>query len=62
MGLQDSAKAQLVVAALHKFIAAPKTLHIALSSKDGLGADAAPLIGSPQALLDALEVEASADQ
>ena len=61
-GLQGSAKAQLVVAALHKFIAAPKTLHIALSSKDGLGADAAPLIGSPQALLDALEVEASADQ
>ena len=60
-GLQDSAKAQLVVAALHKFIAEPKTLHIALSSKDGLGADAAPLIGSPQALLDALEVEASAN-
>ncbi len=61
-GLQDSAKAQLVVAALHKFIAEPKTLHIALSSKDGLGADAAPLIGSPQALLDVLDVEASADK
>ncbi len=61
VGLQDSAKAQLLIAALHKFIEDPKTLHIALSSKDGLGADAAQLIGSPQALLDALEVQASAD-
>lgn len=60
-GLQDSAKAQLVVAALHKFIAEPKTLHIAMSSKHGLGADSLPLIGNPQALLDALDVEAGAD-
>ena len=61
-GLQASAKAQRVVAALHKFIAEPKTLHIALASKNGLGADAIPLIDSPQALLDALEVEAGADE
>ena len=57
-GLQDSAKAQLVVAALHSFIADPKTLHIALASKTGLGTDAISLIASPRALLDALDVEA----
>ena len=62
LGLGDSAKAQRVAAALQKFIADPKTLHIAISSKDGLGADSIPLIGSPQALLDAVEIEAGADE
>lgn len=61
-GLQDSPKAQLVVTALHKFIEKPSHLHIALSSKDGLGADAMPMLGNPQALLDALDVQAAADE
>lgn len=59
-GLQGSAKAQAIVAALHKFVVAPKTLHLALSSKEGLGAASVALIGDPQALLDALDVQASA--
>ena len=61
-GLQDSPKAQMVVAALRKFIENPKVLHIALSSKTGLGADAMPMLGNPQALLDALDVQAGADE
>ena len=59
-GLQASAKAQSIVAALHTFIADPKTLHIALASKNGLGAAVISGIDSPQALLDAVEVEAGA--
>ncbi len=62
IGLQGSAKAQGIVAALHKFIADPKTLHIAVASKSGLGAASMGLIDSPQALLDAVDVEASADE
>ena len=61
-GLQESEKAQRVVAALQKFIADPKTLHLSLASKSGLGADSAPLLSSPQALLDAMDVEASANE
>ncbi len=61
-GLQDSPKAQMVVTALHKFIEKPNNLHIALSSKDGLGAGAMPMLGNPQALLDALDVQAAADE
>ena len=61
-GLQASAKAQSLVAALHKFIADPKTLHIALASKNGLGANSLSMIDSPQTLLDAVDLEASADE
>lgn len=60
-GLQGSAKAQAVVAALHTFVVTPKTLHIAIASKEGLGAGSAALMGDPQALLDTLDVQASAD-
>ena len=62
LGLQGSTKAQNVVAALHKFIADPKTLHIALASKDGLGAGSLSMIDSPQTLLDAVDLQASADE
>ena len=61
VGLQESDKAQRIVAALQKFIAEPKTLHIALASKSGLGADSTPLLNDPKALLDAMDVEASAN-
>lgn len=61
-GLQDSDKAQIIVAALQKFIAKPKTLHIALASRNGLGVASIPLIDSPRTLLDAVEVEASASE
>lgn len=61
LDLRGSLKAERIVAALQKFIADPKTLHIALTSKNGLGAASLPLIDSPRALLDAVEVDASAD-
>lgn len=60
--LGGSANAKLVGGTIAKFIADPKTLHIGAVSKNGLGAPDLALIGSPDALLNALDIKASADQ
>ncbi len=58
----NNEKARLVGAAIAKFIADPKTLHVAIESKSGLGAAAIGLLGSPDLILDALDVQATADE
>ena len=57
----NNEKARLVGAAIARFIADPKTLHVAIGSKSGLGAAAIGLLGSPDLILDTLDVQASAD-
>ncbi len=57
----NNAKARLVGAAIAKFIADPRTLHIAIASKSGIGAAAIGLLGSPDLILDTLDVQASAN-
>ncbi len=47
--------------AVAKFIADPKTLHVSLGSKDGLGLGAVAMLGDPGALLDTLDIKATAD-
>ena len=57
----NNAKARLIGAAIAKFIADPQTLHIAIASKSGIGAAAIGLLGSPDLILDTLDVHASAN-
>ncbi len=49
-------------AAAAAFIAAPKTLHVSLASKDGLGASDLGRIGSPDDLLSRLDIQAEANR
>jgi hypothetical protein len=57
----NNEKAKMIGAAIAKFIADPKTLHVAIASKTGLGIAAMGLLGSPDLILDTLDVEAGAD-
>ena len=47
--------------AVSKFIADPKTLHVSLGSKEGLGVGAIAMLGDPGALLDSLDIKATAN-
>ena len=47
--------------AISKFIADPKTLHVSLGSKEGLGVGAIGMLGDPGALLDSLDIKATAN-
>ena len=58
----NSPKLKPLETALAKFIAAPKTLHIAIAAKNGLGAADMPLIADPTALLDQLDIQAAANE
>ncbi|MDR3464276.1 MAG: hypothetical protein P4L76_18385 [Beijerinckiaceae bacterium] len=51
-----------VGAAVAKFIAAPKNLHISVTAKDGLGVTDISLLGNPAAILSRLEIHAEANQ
>ena len=51
-----------VGAAVAKFIAAPKNLHISVTAKDGLGVTDISLLGEPSAILNRLEIHAEANQ
>ncbi|MGD0634856.1 MAG: hypothetical protein ABSA13_11340 [Beijerinckiaceae bacterium] len=51
-----------VGAAVAKFIAAPKNLHISVTAKDGLGVTDISLLGNPSAILSRLEIHAEANQ
>ncbi|WP_158809015.1 hypothetical protein [Beijerinckia sp. L45] len=51
-----------VGAAVAAFIAEPKTLHISAASKDGLGAADMGLLGTPDALLERLDIQAEANK
>ena len=57
-----SPKLKPLQAALVQFIAAPKTLHVSIATKDGLGAADMQLLGDPNALLDRLEIQATANE
>lgn len=57
-----SPKAKAIGAAIAKFIADPKTLHISIASQTGLGVAAAALVGTPDVLLDTLDVKATANE
>jgi hypothetical protein len=60
--LENGPNAKAIGAALAKFIAAPKTLHIVARSPDGLGASDFALIKQPGALMDKLEIQATANE
>ena len=47
--------------ALATFIAKPKTLHLAIATKNGLGIADMGLLGDPNALLDVLDIQANAN-
>ena len=47
--------------ALATFIAKPKTLHVAIAARNGLGAADVALLGDPNALLDVLDIQANAN-
>ena len=49
-------------AAAAAFVTAPKTLHVSLASKDGLGASDVGRIGSPDDLLSRLDIQAEANK
>ena len=54
--------AKLIGAAIAKFIADPKTLHISATSKNGVGAPDMGLLGTPDVLLNSLDMKASANE
>ncbi|MHB8884367.1 MAG: hypothetical protein ACYC5H_04620 [Methylovirgula sp.] len=54
--------ADVIAAALAKFIAQPKTFHLSVTAPDGIGALDVALIRDPATLLQKVEVEAAADQ
>ena len=58
--LGDSAGAKALAAALSKFAAEPKMLRITARAKDGLGAADMMLLSNPKALMDKLEITATA--
>ena len=60
--LGGGANAKAIGGAIAKFIADPKNLHISAVSKNGIGAPDMALIGTPDVLLNALDIKASANQ
>jgi len=58
----DDPAVKLAGAAVAKFIAAPKNLHISITAKDGLGAADLGLLGTPSAILSRLDIHAEANQ
>ena len=62
MILGDGANARTIGGAVAKFVADPKSLHIALRSKEGLGVAALGMLGDPGAVLDSLDVQATANE
>ncbi len=60
--LGDPPKLKSLTTALARFIAAPKSLHVAITTRNGLGAADAALLGDPLALLDQLDIQASANE
>ena len=55
-------KLKLVGSAIAAFITDPKTLHINVVSKAGLGIAAMGMLGTPDLILDGLDIQASANQ
>jgi hypothetical protein len=60
--LENGPNAKLIGAALAKFMATPKTLHLVAHAPTGLGASDFALIRQPGALLDRLDIEATANE
>ena len=58
----DGVTGKVVANALSKFIAEPKNLHLAASSKDGLGAGDIGLIANPADLLKKVDISAGANE
>ena len=60
--LGDGAGVASIGKAVAQFIAEPKSLHVSLESKQGLGVGAIGMLGDPGALLDALDIKAAANE
>ncbi len=60
--LGNGAGIKAIGTAAASFISDPKTLHVSLASKDGLGASDIGLIGSPDDLLSRLDIAAEANR
>jgi hypothetical protein len=60
--LNNKPAAKLIGAAVAKFVANPKSLHIVASSAEGLGAADFALIDDPTTLLDSLDIKATANE
>ena len=62
MILGDGASIKQVGKAVSQFIAEPKSLHVSIVSKQGLGVGAIAMLADPGALLDTLDIHASANE
>ncbi len=60
--LGQGAGAKTIGAAVAKFVGDPKTLHISLHSNEGLGVAALGMLSDPGAILDTLDIHATANQ
>ena len=61
-GLGGGANIKMLGAAIAKFIAEPRTLHVTAASKNGIGAADMGLIATPDVLLNSLDMTAAADR
>lgn len=59
--LGEGAGVKTLGGALAKFVADPRSLHVAIASKDGLGVATLGMLMDPGALLDTIDIQASAD-
>lgn len=60
--MNDNVGIKTIGAAIAKFIADPKSLHITIESKAGIGIAALGLLSDPDLVLDSLEIHATADE
>ena len=60
--LGSSPKSKLLIEAITKFIAMPKTLHVIAEAKNGLGMSDFVSIASPSELLEKMDIQANANQ
>jgi len=60
--LDNRPASKIIGAALAKFVANPKTFHLIAIAADGLGAADFALVKEPAALLDALDIKATANE
>ncbi len=58
----NNPKVKAIGVAVAKFIADPRSLHVAIASRNGVGVAAMGMLATPDVLLDTLDVEASADR
>ena len=60
--VNNNPKVKAIGTAVAKFIADPRSLHVAIASRNGVGIAAMGMLATPDVLLDTLDIKAGADQ